>query len=68
VGGTTLGLAANVIETGVREEFSLPRIATYMGAGALLGTAGHPLLSRAKYRNDQSLLKWRHPIQLTRLV
>lgn len=68
VGGTTLGLAFNVIESGARGEFSLPRIATYVGAGALAGTAGHRLLSRAKYRNDRPLLRGTYPLDTSRLL
>jgi hypothetical protein len=67
MGGMTLGLAAHVIESGIRSHASLPRMALYMGVGALVGTVGHPLLSRAKYHYDRPVLEEenRRPIRLT---
>lgn len=68
VGGTTLGLALSVIESGVRGELSPVRIAAFVGAGALTGTAGYPLLSRAKYRVDRELLRGQNPLDTSRLL
>lgn len=64
--GAALGLAAYVIESGLRSEPSLPRLAAYAGAGLVLGTVGSPLLMRAKYRIDRPLLAGKTSLWLHR--
>lgn len=63
--GGIIGLAADVVENGIRDEFSFPRLGLYIGAGAILGlTAGGPLMIRGKHRYDRDILADNDPIRL----
>lgn len=65
--GAAIGLAAYVIESGIRSDPSLPRVAAYTAGGLALGAIYAPLLMRAKYRLDRPSLDGRTPLRLHHL-